>query len=90
MNDSTNLELALDHFEDYNHYGPLIASYRISDHECMVTARPGHGSGRRLVMVVNLKEEVDKILDYTRSILENFSSDDLLIKSFDVLDGEIY
>lgn len=83
------LDLVCTHFEDYDHDGPLIISYRISDDDCCVKARAGYGMGHRVTSYINITEEIEKVSELVQSLMENFSSDNILIRSLEVFEGEI-
>lgn len=82
-------DLISDHFEDFPHDGPLIISYRISNDDCCIKARAGYGMGHRVTSYVFITDEIDKVSELVQSLMENFSSDNILIKSLEVYEGEI-
>lgn len=84
-----NRKLARDHFESYKYHGPLVASYRTDEGEYLVLARPGYGLGHRMSSVVNTAEEYNTVVDFVQSLIKTFTMDDLLVKSFEVFEGEV-
>lgn len=82
-------QIARDHFEAIEHEGGLVAYYWIDFHLFFLIARPPHGSGHRLSCTCSLHELESKMMGYIRSVGRNFSYADLLIKEFELLDGEV-
>lgn len=82
--------VARNHFAKFDHDGPMIASYTISDDgKKLVIARPGYGAGQRISSVVEYTEEYKTIMNYVQSIMDMWGVDNLLIKMFEVTDDEV-
>jgi hypothetical protein len=86
---STNEMLAKLHFEKYQHEGPLIASYRISDLDYLVMCRPDSGSSRCIYSTVDLNSVNAKVIEYVNSLMTNWTMDNMLIRDLEVFDGEV-
>jgi len=85
-----NEEIARKHFESIQHDGPLVAAYRIDEEDYLTIARPGHGLGHRLSLVVPAAEVNDKVMDYVQSLARNFTFNNLLIRDLEVFEGEVW
>lgn len=83
-------EIARKHFEAVEHDGPLVVAYRIDDTNYLTIARPGHGLGHRLSLVVPAAEVHDKVMDYVQSLARNFTFDNLLIRDLEVFEGKVW
>lgn len=86
---SNNEMIAKLHFEKYEHDGPLVASYRIDDTDYLVMCRPDSGSSRCIYSTVNLHDVNDKVMEYVRSLMENWTLDNMLIRDLEVFQGKV-
>jgi PP-loop superfamily ATP-utilizing enzyme len=83
-------KLARNHFEAYDHRGPLVICYSIGDDSYLVAARPGSNLGHRLHAVVDSRHAEDKVCEYVTSLVRMFGFDDLLMRDLEVFEGEIH
>jgi hypothetical protein len=87
---STNKMLAKLHFERYRHDGPLIVNYRIGDLDYFVMCRPDSESSRMIYSDATIDTVNAKIIEYVKSLMDNWTIDNVLIRDMEVFKGEVF
>lgn len=80
--------LAREHFKSMTHDGPLVASYRVDDDSCIIFARPSNPA-YTISTIVPVLEDTEQVVQYVHSTIFTWGMDNLLIREFEVFQGEV-
>lgn len=89
ITDTEHERIAREHFEADPHEGPLVTCYHIGENDYLIAARPQKSLGHRLHRVVGANRVDDSVVDYVRSLVENFTFDNLLTRDLEVFEGSV-